>query len=187
MQKSFPPSGTIWPISGGELYPWKLWCWANGESMHSTQEKMPISAETNNLFYTKLTIKSHPCLTFNIECCSACGSAILVLGLTGVDSSVFRKDLDEQQCVLVAIVQELALEASGESLGVFVPEDLRLGNTAHLDWEASWFSSLHRLGLHVAKDLRRLGDWTRQNILEVKFNWNIRIFLRHPLMSLPLY
>lgn len=110
--------------------------------MHSTQEKMPISAETNNLCVSHVFLHvsfvfivcvSHPCLTFNIECCGACGSAILVLGLTGVDSSVFRKDLDEQQCVLVAIVQELALEASGESLGVFVPEDLRLGNTAHLD------------------------------------------------------
>lgn len=104
------------------------------------------------------------CFTFHVERRSAGGSAVVVLGLTVIDGSVLGEHLDQQQRVLVAIVEELALEACRQSLGVFVPEDLRLRNTAHLYWEASRFTRLHRLGLHVDEDLRRLRDWTRQKI-----------------------
>lgn len=98
------------------------------------------------------------CHTFHVECCSARGGAVVVFGFAVVDGGVLGEDFDQQQRVLVAIMEELALEARRQSLGVFVPEDLRLRNAAHLHREASRFTGLHRLGLHVAEDLGRLRD-----------------------------
>lgn len=99
-----------------------------------------------------------PQLTFHVERRCAGRGAIVVLGLAVVDGGVLGEHLDQQQRVLVAVVEELALEARRQSLRVFVPEHLRLRDAAHLHREASRFPRHHRLGLHVAKDLRRLRD-----------------------------
>lgn len=120
---------------------------------------------THKDLVTNTSIHSHlcseremSCLTFNVERGGARGGTALVLGLTVVDSCILREDLDQQQCVLVAIVKELALEARGQSLGVLVPEDLWCRNAAHLNREASGLPGLHRLRLHVTEDLGRLWD-----------------------------
>lgn len=103
-----------------------------------------------------------PSLTFHVEWSSACGGATVILGLAVVDGSILGEYFDQQQRVLVAVVEELAFEARRQSLGVLVPEDLRLRNATHLHWEASGFTSLHWLGLHVANDLRRLRNWKEE-------------------------
>lgn len=82
-------------------------------------------------------------LTFHVEHRCARGGAVVVLGLTVVDGGVLGEHFDQQQRVLVAVVEKLALEAWGQSLGVLVPEDLRLRNAAHLHREASRFTGLH--------------------------------------------
>lgn len=101
---------------------------------------------------------STPRLTFHVERRCAGRGAVVVLGLAVVDGGVLGEHLDQQQRVLVAVVEELALEARGQSLRVFVPGHLRRRDAAHLHREASRFPRHHRLGLHVAKDLRRLRD-----------------------------
>lgn len=66
----------------------------------------------------KIESRSHLCsagrtsgLTFHIEHGGAGGCAVVIFGLTVVDSGILREDLNQQQCVLIAVVQELALEA----------------------------------------------------------------------------
>ena len=97
-------------------------------------------------------------ITFYIEWGSACGCSVVILGFTVVHSCILWEHLNKQQSVVVSFMKELALEARRQSLGVLVPGDLWLGNTSHCDREASWFSSFHRLGLHVLDDLRGLWD-----------------------------
>lgn len=128
----------------------------------ATHRHNPESTHVLLLMWVLLT-RLRSCFTFHVERCGARGSAVVIFGLTVVDGGVLREDFDQQQRVLVGIMEELAFEARGQSLGVLVPEHLRLRNAAHLHREASRLSSLHRLGLHVAKDLRRLRDWKTPN------------------------
>lgn len=103
--------------------------------------------------YLFLYISKH---TFHSERGGACRLSIVVLGLAAVDGSVLWEHLEQQQRVLVSVVKELALVAGGQSLGVFIPEHLRLRDAAHLHREASRPTRRRCLGLHVADDLGRL-------------------------------
>lgn len=96
------------------------------------------------------------CSTFHGERGGACCLSVGVLGLAAVDDGVLGEDLEQQQRVLVSVVQELALVAWRQSLGVFVPGHLRLREAAHLHRETDRPTRHHRLRLHLTHDLRRL-------------------------------
>lgn len=57
-----------------------------------------------------------PRLTFHVERRRAGRSTVVVLSLAVVDGGVLGEHLDQQQRVLVAVAEELALEARGQSL-----------------------------------------------------------------------
>lgn len=58
--------------------------------------------------------------------------SIIILGLAAVDDRVLWEDFKQQQCVLVTVVEELALVAESQSLGVLVPGHLGPREAAHL-------------------------------------------------------
>lgn len=75
--------------------------------------------------------------TFHVERGGACHLSMVILDFTAVDTGILGEDLEQQQCVLISIMEELALVAGGQSLGVFVPRHLRLRDAAHLHREAN--------------------------------------------------
>lgn len=143
---------------------WVRW-WRVERWGQQSLERPPLTLQQTNLHQTPSAM-SPSCsstrtfgLTFHIERGGAGGRAVVVLRLAVVDSGVLGEYFDQKQRVLIAVVKELALEARRQSLGVFVPGDLRWRNAAHLNGEASRLSCLDWLGLHVTEDLRRLRDW----------------------------
>jgi len=93
--------------------------------------------------------------TFHSERGRACCLSVVVPGLTAVHSGVLGEDLEQQQRVLIFIMEELALVAGRQNLGVFVPGHLRLREAAHLCREANRPARHRRLRLHVMDNLRR--------------------------------
>lgn len=75
--------------------------------------------------------------TFHSERGGACHLSVVVLGFAAVDAGVLGEDLEQQQRVLISVVEELALVAGGQNLGVFVPGHLGLREAADLHREAN--------------------------------------------------
>lgn len=113
-------------------------------------------SEGKNKTDSNISIPSREERTFHSERGGACHLSVVVLGLAAVDAGVLGEDLEQQQRVLVSVVEELALVAGGQNLGVFVPGHLGLRQTADLHWEANRSTWQCCLGLHGADDLRRL-------------------------------
>lgn len=90
--------------------------------------------------------------TFHSKISRASCLAKVICGHTVIDCSILWKDLDQQQCVLIPISKELALESSCQGLGVLVPSHLRLRDSCHLHGEAGRLASLNGERLHLAND-----------------------------------
>lgn len=66
----------------------------------------------------------------------ACVISILILGFTTVDTGILRRDVQQEQSVLLLVVEELVFGAAVQSLGVFVPGHLWLWDAAYQSSEA---------------------------------------------------